>query len=233
MNKKISRAEVSIAFFTLLVGVGAAVALPYASFSEAVLWPLRILTTLVHEGSHGLVAVVTGGDIASIIIRRDGSGTLSHFGGLRMLVLFAGYLGTGLFGFLLLSSAMNVHMTRFVLGVSGALFVLVVVLYGEDTFTLISGIAAGILFIGIALKVEAHITMFLSAFLGANIVMNAISDQVSLVLMSGNGFTKTDAGYMASEFGMPATFWALCWMALSLYFLIRGSRMFLARVFRT
>src|SRR5436309_454796 len=39
-----------------------------------VLYPFRILTTVVHELSHAIAALATGGSVSKIVINPDGSG---------------------------------------------------------------------------------------------------------------------------------------------------------------
>lgn len=225
------RSSKPIALLVLATGVVAALMLPYIPIISWLTWPLRILTTLVHEGSHGLMAVVTGGSISSVIIRTDGSGQLNNFGGIRMLVLFAGYLGTGLFGFLLFVTATKVNSARTLIGTSGTLFILLVILYGRfDPFTLVVGIVAGIGFLAITLKAGSRGCMFAAAFLGTYIILNAIDDQISLFRLASGGHTHNDAAFMAQDIGLPAVFWASLWICMSLGFLWVGFRRFLSKL---
>lgn len=231
MSKIVSDVSTSMALLILVLGVVAAVVLPHIPFAGVLVWPLRMLATLVHEGSHGLMTLLTGGGIDSVVIRADGSGTLTSYGGIRVLILFAGYLGTSVFGFLLLISATNVKLVRVILDIYGVLFILLVVFYGRfDPLTVIAGVAAGVFLVNVANKAGTHIAMFISAFLGANIVMESVNDLLYLIVASSRGLAESDAGYMASEFMLPAVFWAVCWMAMSISFLMYGSYLFLSRL---
>ncbi len=60
--------------------------------------PFSWLDTFLHEISHGLVAVLTGGEIVKIHLRLNGGGECHYAGGWQMLVNFAGYAGASLWG---------------------------------------------------------------------------------------------------------------------------------------
>ncbi len=60
--------------------------------------PFSWLDTFLHEISHGLVAVLTGGEIIKIHLRLNGGGECHYAGGWQILVNFAGYAGASLWG---------------------------------------------------------------------------------------------------------------------------------------
>ncbi|HEX2173915.1 MAG TPA: M50 family metallopeptidase [Dehalococcoidia bacterium] len=68
-------------------------------------YPLTILTTIFHELSHALATAFTGGTARDIIINADGSGVAFRQGGIDLIVAPAGYLGSTLFGAILLLTA--------------------------------------------------------------------------------------------------------------------------------
>src|SRR5712692_8304995 len=53
---------------------------------------------MVHELSHALVAILTGGQVLGIAIRLDGSGVTYARGGNLVLTASAGYVGSSVFG---------------------------------------------------------------------------------------------------------------------------------------
>ena len=71
-------------------------------WSWPVMVPLKILVVFFHEISHGIAAVVTGGEIVSISISADQGGEAWTRGGSRFVTLSAGYLGSLLIGIVLL-----------------------------------------------------------------------------------------------------------------------------------
>lgn len=60
--------------------------------------PIKYLTVFFHELSHGLAAVFTGGEIVQIEVNANQSGVCYTRGGIRFIVLSAGYLGSLIWG---------------------------------------------------------------------------------------------------------------------------------------
>src|SRR5678815_2778886 len=76
--------------------------MPYADY---LVYPIRLFVTFIHESSHALIALLTGGSVQSLTIATDGSGVVySAPSGMlgALLTSSAGYLGTTAFGVLLL-----------------------------------------------------------------------------------------------------------------------------------
>ncbi|MDG1950965.1 MAG: M50 family metallopeptidase [bacterium] len=69
---------------------------------RVILYPFKLLVTMLHEFGHAMGAVVTGGDVDSIKINADGSGWCKTAGGSRGIILMGGYIGSALFGNFLL-----------------------------------------------------------------------------------------------------------------------------------
>ena len=77
----------------------------FVPFSEYLLYPIRLFVTFIHESSHAIIAVLTGGSVQSLTISMDTSGEVysapSNLIG-ALLTSSAGYLGTTAFGVLML-----------------------------------------------------------------------------------------------------------------------------------
>ena len=71
-------------------------------WNTPVAYPFRIFVVFLHEISHGLAAVLTGGRIVSIGLSFNEGGVCVTQGGWRFVVLSAGYLGSLLWGALFL-----------------------------------------------------------------------------------------------------------------------------------
>jgi hypothetical protein len=63
---------------------------------DPILRTVNLLGTLIHEGGHSLVTLLTGGHLAEMVIKPDGSGYAMIGGGATFLSLPAGYLSTTL-----------------------------------------------------------------------------------------------------------------------------------------
>lgn len=65
-------------------------------------YPLRLFVTMIHELGHGLAAILTGGRFDHFEVTQRGAGTAYTLGGWRLAIIQAGYLGTAIFGAVLL-----------------------------------------------------------------------------------------------------------------------------------
>src|SRR4051794_3502118 len=70
-----------------------------------IVYPLQLFATFIHEGSHALVAFLTGNRVMSLTVSPDGSGVVwSQASGIsQLLISSAGYLGATAFGVILLT----------------------------------------------------------------------------------------------------------------------------------
>src|SRR5215217_2007374 len=89
---------------------------------EWLFFPFRLFDTFIHELSHGLATIITGGSFLRLVVYPDFSGMAWSSGGLRWFVTSAGYLGSALFGAVLtLLSARRIPARRLLVGLGIAL----------------------------------------------------------------------------------------------------------------
>lgn len=72
------------------------------SFGQLALYPVTLLVAFLHELGHAAGAVLTGGDVLGLQVNLDGSGYTKSAGGLPGIILLGGYLGSIVFGNILL-----------------------------------------------------------------------------------------------------------------------------------
>src|SRR5574340_141594 len=89
-------------------------------FDTPAVYPFRLFVVLLHEVSHGLAAILTGGTIVSIGLNPNEGGVCVTRGGWSFLVLNAGYLGSLLFGALFLLLGARRRNARPVVAAIGA-----------------------------------------------------------------------------------------------------------------
>jgi hypothetical protein len=78
-------------------------------------YPFLIFSTFIHETSHAIATLITFGHVDSITVSPDGSGLTYSSGGIRMIVASAGYVGTALFGGLLIVLSSHLKWVKYVL----------------------------------------------------------------------------------------------------------------------
>lgn len=233
---------------TLAIALLASLVLWNLPHAGVVLYPFKVLATWLHELSHGLAMIITGSGFDRMVIYRDTSGlayaytSVGSFG--TAIIAAAGYMGTPLWGAVLLVVTPTAKAAR------TALIVLAVLLVGT-TVLVIAPAADGDRFgqyvvpaIGAALALGAILLpdrwrILAAHFIAAQSCVNALLDirvllRPSQVVNGQSTGNMSDAHNMAaSTFGTTETWavwtWAILWLAWSLAILffalrISGSR---------
>jgi hypothetical protein len=206
---------------SLLIAAVATIALYFIPYAGYITYPIRMLVTLVHEGSHALMALMTGGSVASISIQPDGSGlTQSYLAGWlpQVLVASAGYLGASLYGAAIIgflrrgvSAKRLLIITSIAIGLATTL-VLKGLLFTGNIFGLAWGALLTASLMLAALRLPRDWANWLTAFIGIQCVLNAFYDLHTLFTLSVTSGARTDAMSMYSSTLIPAPFWAGLWL---------------------
>jgi hypothetical protein len=186
---------------------------PYAN---AIVYPLRLLGTFVHELAHGLTALATGGEFRRFTVSPDLSGLAWSAGGWRWLVASAGYVGSAVFGGFVVWLVTRGVPSRVLLMVGGVLLGLLCVLFVRNGFGVMTGLglAAALFMAGLWLR-EAWADGVLTV-VALQLILDAFNSLAFLVRVSASDATvRTDALNMADATGIPSTVWAVVWMLVS------------------
>jgi len=200
---------------SLLLACALTVALWFVPVASLAVYPLRLFVTFIHEGSHALAAVLTGGVVTQIVVQPNASGYTLTQGGWQILIVMAGYLGATAYGALMLTLARRPGAARMILGISGVLVALLDLLLVRG-FGLGWGIAiAGGLLLA-ARRLPARAAELIAMFLGVQCVVNALYDLKTLVGLSVYGGPESDAVLMSRIIPLPPAVWAVFWCGLAL-----------------
>lgn len=176
---------------------------------EMLVYPLRLFVTYIHEASHALAALITGGQVQGFAVSPNGSGEAEVIGGASALILPAGYLGAALFGsllFFLSNRAPNrVRATATLIGVFLILFT---ALYArpdqiDGSMTAFSiGIGFGLVMIVMGWNAPRLINQFILNTLAIMTALNAVLDLWTLVgnADAARGDILNDAAAFAQQF---------------------------------
>ena len=190
-------------------------------------YPFRLLTTIVHELSHGLVTLLTGGVFLRFVVFPDGAGMAYTAGGIRWLIIPAGYVGAALFGAALITLGRSHQRSRVALGVLGAALALLTLRYGLPTvfsaqflsglLTVGTGVGLGALLLVAAWRVGARGSLFLLNLVAFWVGLSALGDLGTLFTVTTvSGLSDlSDAHAMARITFLPPAFWALVWVLVS------------------
>ena len=126
------------------------VLMPYGEF---LLYPFQLFGTFIHEVSHAVAAVATGGQVHEMRVNLDTSGHVLSSGGSRMLISSAGYTGSILVAAAILLAGRRRRWARRTLFIVGGATLLSTVAFGGAGITMIAGFA---LAIGVLLAAAGH-----------------------------------------------------------------------------
>ncbi len=186
-------------------------------WSTPVVYPLKLFVVLLHEISHGVVAVATGGRILGLQITPEEGGLCRCPGGNAFLTLSAGYLGSLAWGGLMAWGAKALRARAAVLtGVIGALVAVLTLLYVRDLFGLGFGLAFGAGLILAAARLGSDGNRAILTVLGLTSCLYAVLDIKSDVLDRPG--LPSDARMLAELTGVPTVVWGLLWTGLALGF---------------
>lgn len=199
-------------------------------------YPFRLLLTLVHELSHGLAALLTGGAFQRLVVSPDGSGLAYTAGGWRLAVIPAGYLGAAAFAGGLVLVGSSPRAGRWALGALGAFVALASLRYGLPSLfsteagggalAVVTGLALGLAFLAIAARAGAPWVLFTVYLVAIEAGLAALADIWTLIGLSGSGSERaTDARAMAEITWVPAIVWACLWALLAAAILVAAIRL--------
>ena len=199
----------------LVAGLSAFIVALWLLWTTPVVYPLKIFVVLLHEISHGLAAIVTGGTVDRILLDTQQGGATWTRGGNAFLILSAGYLGSLLWGLLLIELAgARAARARWALTTLATVLLVVAALYVRNLFGFVFTITAGaaLLFasrrlppIGVARALMA---------LGVTSALYALLDIRSDILQRPH--LPSDAYMLGEMTGIPALAWGIAWIVLAL-----------------
>ena len=206
----------------ILVFVGAA-ALMGVFWDSVFLKPLRLFVVYLHEASHGIVLLATGGKIESIQVFMNEGGVAVGRGGSRFWTLTAGYLGSLLWGCLILLVSSRTRHSRLLamsLGIGAAALT---VFYVRNTVGFLVGMTAAAFFIiGALLFTKGAVLQWSMRIIGLASCLYAVYDIASDVLYRPE--LRSDARMLAEHTGFPpilstthkTLFWGAAWILISI-----------------
>ncbi len=185
--------------------------------------PLNWLESYFHEISHGIAALVTGGEIMRIQLFANGAGLCTTRGGLSFVISFFGYAGATFWGWLLFKLANSHQRTAQV--VSGLMIVLLLasLIFARDLLTIIIISSLAVMFVFTIKMRRLYTLQLLLKFFGLSILLNSLFSPTYLF----DGRDLGDGAALASMTMVPELVWVLLWCVLAvaaLYSLIKMNK---------
>jgi len=192
------------------------------------IYPLKILVVFFHELSHGLVALGTGGRVLQITLNPEEGGYCVTQGGSLFLILNAGYLGSLIWGGIILLIAARTNFDRQLTGLLGSLLLIISLLWIRPVISFGFGfiVVIGIILLVVAVKASGVVCEMILKLLGLTSCMYAVQDILSDVLHRPG--LPSDARMLAELTHIPTVIWGAIWLLLAsltaLFFLLLASQ---------
>ena len=198
-----------------------------AAAAQLVLWlipglhlivlPLQYLDTHLHEMSHALATVATGGSVKTINVFSNGSGVtqsydVSHW----VIVASAGYIGASIIGAALIYFSRDEKSARgALLGLTALLFIEDLLWLRGDSMGMASGFFYLMLFLVLGLALRGWAAILVAQFVGLQQCLAALGAVIYLVNPQVLAFSDNDATILQHQTGVPAILWSFGWAGLS------------------
>ncbi|MBK7580736.1 MAG: M50 family metallopeptidase [Myxococcales bacterium] len=197
-----------------VLGLVAVFVLVASLWGTFVVTPLKIFVVLLHEISHGIAAIVTGGGVEKLEINAQQGGVCHTSGGSRFVVLSAGYLGSLLWGGLIIVAASRTKRQRLISLLIGGFMLAVTIVYVRSWFGFGFALLASASLIVMGVKLSNAVNQFVLQLIGVTSCLYAVLDIVDDVLeRPGIG---SDADMLAELTFVPSVVWGLLWIVVSL-----------------
>ena len=189
-------------------------ALMVALWATPVILPLKILVVFFHELSHGIAAILTGGEIVALSVTPDQGGVAHTRGGSRFMILTAGYLGSLLCGILLLLAGLKSGADRAIVAVLGLVVLLITALYMRDLFPVIFGASTGALMLAMARFLPNAVNDLALRVIGLTSMIYVPRDIFSDTIERAH--LRSDAFMLGELVGGGAQLWGGIWLIISI-----------------
>jgi hypothetical protein len=196
----------------------ASVLITYLFWNSFFIYPIKLFVVLLHESTHCLFALLSGGSVTEIKISYDIGGECIVRGGNPYLIAPSGYLGSLVFGGLLFISGKYYKFSKYVCSILAAIFLILIFTLIKTLFGILFtfGFAVVLILSPYALPVIIH--SFLLKILGTISCLYTIIDIKDDLITTE--LRTTDAQLLASLTGVSAIVWGILLLLISIILVI-------------
>jgi len=194
--------------------LGFIIVISFFLWDTIIVFPIKLFVVLMHEISHGIAAILTGGKIISMEINLNLGGKLESEGGTPFIIASAGYIGSFIFGAALFYSAYNKnHGVTIISSISIIILLFAVNVIEDFRLSLISIFSASLLFIISKFspdKISSHIFKMIGLISCLYVLFDIKEDILS------DSSINSDASFIAELSGIPENVWGFIWLLISI-----------------
>jgi hypothetical protein len=193
------------AYFTLL----------WMLWPTLAVYPLKIFVVFLHELSHAMAGALTGGHVESITLNAQQGGATLVRGGIPFVTLSAGYLGSLVWGLLLLLAAdARPTRARLVLSALACVVLFATVWMVRSVFGFAFGLLFGFALLAASRRLSAGGVRVTLTVLGLTSALYAVLDIRDDIL--ARPALESDANMLAHMTGVPTVVWGVLWIGIGL-----------------
>lgn len=214
-------------YLGLVLTLFVAVVVGIVFWHSPVLYPLKLLTVVLHEAGHAAATYAVGGSVDAISINQY-QGGLTHCRfeptlWRKVVVSSSGYLGSTVFGTLLLRGAARPRGPRVVLWVLGIGVLGLALLFFRDLFSWGFALGTSAFLMAVARWGPDAVVRPGARFIASFTCLYALFDLRDDVLHfpwepARSGLSDADA--LAAILPIPALWWGILWSALSVWLIV-------------
>ena len=191
-------------------------------WSSPLIQRLKLMVVLFHELSHGLVALATGGKVLSIWIAPNEGGGCETEGGMPLLIVSAGYLGSMFFGGMILYLSRLRGFVPVVYGMLTLVLGAATMTVFKDSYSRTFAFALAGTFVGLGFLLPGVLGGIVLRIIGTMSCLYSILDIYQDILAGGPGASvQNDAVVFAQLSGTSPEIVGVTWLGISIvYFLV-------------
>lgn len=199
-------------YFEISIIISVAV-ISFIFWDSMIIYPIKLFVVLLHEISHGLAAIFSGGRLISINIDLQLGGATSIEGGNAFIIASAGYIGSLLWGALLFISGYDYKFSLW----NTTIISIILLLFAANFVTGSTGIVLSMIFLVILFVSPRYFPKKLNAYLLKS--LGLISALYSFIDIKEDILTsdqrQSDALILSQITGINPIIWGLIWLCIS------------------
>ncbi len=182
----------------------------YIPYGTYVILPVNLFVTFLHEFGHSFFALITGGNVHEVMVYSNGAGYAVTSGGFSPLILMGGYIGSAVFGNLLLHVGLcKPKVSIFILYFFVGVLIFTSIWWFSSLFTSIVLLVFAAVAVWISKRSKATI---------ANILIIIGTVSVVFIVRDYNVGPSSDIAKFSEEVSLlPQAVWAVVWLLIVLY----------------
>ncbi len=209
--KKLNKKQKQLLEPVILIFTGVISILFWDTF---LIYPIKISVVLIHEISHGLVALLTGGHVNQLQIFWNLGGQCNSSGGSKLLIALAGYSGSIIVGAVFFLSAYSKKYSKYLNTAFAVLLILIVANWINGAPGIIFSLSFALFLFVSPRYFPSTAHFYLMKIIGIVSVLYSVTDIKEDLLTKT--FVQTDASILENISGISSTIWGLFWFFISI-----------------